>query len=119
MSQRSPSTLWSLPLLNLVFGLGLCIIHAHAETIDPAVDGDSMGAWDRITSGPIHWSAMDKVLFFALIMLALEILNFLCNNSGGTKEYAELVFAMWILKEFEALFSSAFSLFINTATQIG
>jgi len=58
------------------------MIHARAEPTDPAVDGDSMGAWDRITSGPFHWSAMDKVLFFALIMLALEILNFLCNNAG-------------------------------------
>lgn len=83
MSQRGPSPLWSLPLLNLVFGVGLCVIHAHAETIDTA---DAIGAWERITSGPVHWSAMDKVLFFALIMLALEILNFLCNNSGGTKE---------------------------------
>ncbi len=89
MSQRSRitrSTLWGLPILNLVFGLGLCIIHAHAETVDPAAEGDAMGAWDRIASGPLHWSAMDKVLFFALVMLALEILKFLCYNSGGTKE---------------------------------
>lgn len=89
MSQRSRitrSTLWGLPILNLVFGLGLCIIHAHAETVDPAAEGEAMGAWDRISSGPVHWSAMDKVLFFALVMLALEILKFLCYNSGGTKE---------------------------------
>ena len=89
MSQRSRitrSTLWGLPILNLVLGLGLCIIHAHAETVDPTAEGDAMGAWDRIASGPLHWSAMDKVLFFALVMLALEILKFLCYNSGGTKE---------------------------------
>jgi hypothetical protein len=97
MSQRSnitPSALWGLPLLNIFFGLGLCVIHAHAETVDPAIDSEAeqtMGAWDRITSGPFHWSAMDKVLFFALIMLALEILNFLCNHSGGTKENVSLL----------------------------
>ncbi len=74
------------------------MIHTRAEPTDPAVDGDSMGAWDRITSGPFHWSAMDKVLFFALIMLALEILNFLCNNAGGTKELFEIAFAVWNFK---------------------
>ena len=91
MSQRStitPSALWSLPLLNLLFGVGLCMIHVRAETID---DDEAMGAWDRITSGPFHWSSMDKVLFFALIMLALEILNFVCNNSGGTKDNMSLL----------------------------
>lgn len=88
MSQRSsitPSALWSLPLLNILFGVGLCMIHARAEKTDPAIDIEdqyAMNAWDRISSGPVHWSAMDKVLFFALIMLALEILNFLCNHSG-------------------------------------
>ena len=92
MSQRvvTPSALWSLPVLNILFGVGLCLIHARAEKFDPAIDSSeieyTMDAWERITSGPFHWSAMDKVLFFALIMLALEILNFLCNHSGGTKE---------------------------------
>ena len=89
MSQRSRitrSTLWGLPALNLVVGLGLCVIHARAETVDPAAEGDAMGAWDRISSGPLHWSAMDKVLFLALMMLGLEIIKFLSYNSGGTKE---------------------------------
>lgn len=88
MSQRStiPSAaLWILPLLNILFGVGLCMIHAQAESVDPAIDsedGYSLGAWGRITSGPFHWSAMDKVLFFVLIVLAMEILNFICNHSG-------------------------------------
>ena len=92
MSQRSitiPSALRSLPLLHLLFGAGLCMVHAHAEKVDSSIggeDGHSMDAWDRITSGPFHWSAMDKVLFFALIMLALELLNFLCNHSGGKEK---------------------------------
>mmetsp|Transcript_15495 Transcript_15495/g.35893 ORF Transcript_15495/g.35893 Transcript_15495/m.35893 type:complete len:367 (-) Transcript_15495:262-1362(-) len=98
------STLWSLPVLNAVFGVGLCVIHAHAEnsttesssssTTSSILDGAVGGgmeqqqrelfpdAWDRIASGPLHWSTTDKILFFALILLALEILNFLCNHSG-------------------------------------
>lgn len=88
MSQRSAvtsSAIWSLPLLNIVFGVGLCMIHAHAEKMDPVTHSEvqySMAVWRRISSGPLHWSSMDKVLFFSLIVLALEILNFVCNHSG-------------------------------------
>jgi len=77
--------LWGLPLLNIAFGVGLCVMHSHAETVAAEMESDSeliMGAWDRISSGPFYWNTMDQVLFFALIMLALEILNFLCNHSG-------------------------------------
>jgi len=82
-----PSVCWTLPLLNILFGIGLCLVHVHAETVAAAMDGDvenNMDAWSRLTSGPFYWSTMDKVLFVALIMLALEILNLLCNHSGGT-----------------------------------
>ena len=91
MSQTSritPTVLWSLPVLNIVFGVGLCVIHTRAENTNQTIDHlteYSEGAWERIASGPFYWSTMDKILFFAIIMLALEILNFLCNHTGGTK----------------------------------
>ena len=69
-------------------------MHSHAETVAAEMESDSeliMGAWDRISSGPFYWNTMDQVLFFALIMLALEILNFLCNHSGGTKKKNRVV----------------------------
>ena len=83
----NPSVCWSLPLLNILFGMGLCLVHVHAEAAGAATESDvanNLDVWSRLTSGPFYWSTMDKVLFVALVMLALEILNFLCNHSGGT-----------------------------------
>lgn len=82
-----PVCCWTLPLLNALLGTGLCLLHVHIEATDTDNSGGSdypyhLDAWNRITSGPMHWTAMDKVLFLALIMLALEILNFLCGHSG-------------------------------------
>jgi hypothetical protein len=56
-------------------------MHVRAET----VENDSLGVWERISSGPYHWNTVDKVLFWSLIMCALEILNYLCAHSGGER----------------------------------
>ena len=80
------SALWSLSVLNTVFGVGLCVIHTRAENATETIGDEAeypAGAWDRIASGPFHWSTMDKILFSALILLALEILKLLCSHSGG------------------------------------
>jgi len=80
------SCCWTLPLLNMGFAVGLCILHFHAEAVAAALENEdeipNMDAWTRTTSGPSQWSTMDKVLFMALIMAALELLNFICNNLG-------------------------------------
>lgn len=89
MSRANTSTSsvsWTLPLLNVAFAVALCVLHFQAESVTAALDSESeastMDPWTRIASGPKHWSTMDKVLFMALIMLALELLNFICNNLG-------------------------------------
>ena len=89
---RIASVCWTLPLLNILLGTGLCLLHVHVEAADRENNNDGnadpqLHAWSRIASGPLQWSAMDKVLFLALIMLALEALNFLCGQSGGTLFY--------------------------------
>jgi len=79
------SVCWTLPFINMVSAIGLCVLHFHAEAVEASVDvqGEpAMDAWTRIASGPSEWSTMDKVLFMALIMAALEILNYICNNLG-------------------------------------
>ena len=100
MSQRSKNPIrsycWTLPLLNVLFGIGLCLLHCHDEVTAmkikkgndttvfvPFNNNSNANSWDRLTSGPRHWSVMDKVLFVALIMLALEVLSFICGHSGG------------------------------------
>lgn len=72
---------WTLTIVNLVAATALCALHVHAEENDN-IDA-SLRAWQRITSGPSEWNTMDKVLFWSLIMMALEILNYLCGKSGG------------------------------------
>mmetsp|Transcript_23079 Transcript_23079/g.63986 ORF Transcript_23079/g.63986 Transcript_23079/m.63986 type:complete len:336 (+) Transcript_23079:242-1249(+) len=85
----SPSVCWTLPLVNIVFAMGLCVLHFYAEAAAAIGETEfetsamnAMDAWTRITSGPVNWSTMDKVLFVALVMAALELLNFICNNFG-------------------------------------
>jgi hypothetical protein len=64
-----------------VAATALCALHVHAEENDN--NDASLSAWQRITLGPSNWNTMDKVLFWSLIMMALEILNYLCGKSGG------------------------------------
>jgi len=80
---------WTLPLFNILFGLGICLIHFHDEVAAMKIKSENdmhvppqLDYWGRLTSGPIHWTTMDKVLFVALIMLLLEVLNFICGQSG-------------------------------------
>lgn len=90
MSRRkstiTPSVCWTLPILNVASSVGLCVLHFHAGAVTAASESEgeasTMDAWTRITSGPSNWSTMDKILFMALIMAALELLNFICNNLG-------------------------------------
>ena len=95
---------WTLPLLNICFGIGLCLIHFHDEVeaiemkkdetdnINDVPSHHHLDFWDRFTNGPLYWNTMDKVLFVALIMLALELLKFLCVQSGGTSHLNKRVY---------------------------
>lgn len=92
-------------MVNIAIACSLCAIHVHAErnaTEDQA--DDSMNAWTRISSGPYYWSTMDKIFFWALIMVALEILNYLCGKSGGKL----VAFSRW-----DRLIWSQFSTFMH------
>jgi hypothetical protein len=73
---------WTLPIVNLGAALFLCAAHVRAE--NQQQDGDD-DVWTRLSSGPKSWNTMDKIFFWSLIMVALELLNYLCGKSGGKK----------------------------------
>jgi hypothetical protein len=100
---------WTLPLLNILFGIGLCLIHFHDEVeaiemkkdetdnINDVPSHHHLDFWDRFANGPLYWNTMDKVLFVALIMLALELLKFLCVQSGGTSHLINVCIIILLL----------------------
>jgi sterol desaturase/sphingolipid hydroxylase (fatty acid hydroxylase superfamily) len=68
----------------ILCGFGLLVFHVHAENIN---DEDQVKSplrifWNHIVSGPENWTAADKGLFGALILLAFELLNFITKNYG-------------------------------------
>lgn len=85
---------WTLPLVHLFLAVGLLAYHVHAEA---GADGgvgvadDTFNLWTRITSGPTYLTTMDKILFVVVIMLCMELLNWLVHNSGGTYAYGVVV----------------------------
>jgi sterol desaturase/sphingolipid hydroxylase (fatty acid hydroxylase superfamily) len=38
--------------------------------------------WQRMTSGPTEWTAIDKIIFAGLICVAMEVLKQICSSSG-------------------------------------
>jgi hypothetical protein len=88
---------WTLTTINLVLACFLGVLHVSAETQQQHqqqhqqqrhddADDAMWSVWTRLSSGPYYWTTMDKVLFWSLIMIALEILNYLCGKSGGECE---------------------------------
>lgn len=69
-----------LSLVHSVLAVGLLAFHVHAES--SIVSGNDIGLWERIILGPDYFTPMDKVFFVILIILAMELLNFLVKNSG-------------------------------------
>lgn len=69
-----------LPITNVLFAIGLFSFHVHAES--NVVDSSERTIWERILLGPEYFTAMDKVLFVVMILLAMELLNYIAHNSG-------------------------------------
>jgi hypothetical protein len=74
---------WTLPLVHLTLAIGLLAYHTHAENTTITADDDEIDLWNRILSGPVYWTSMDKLCFFVLIMLGMDFLGWLIRNSGG------------------------------------
>jgi hypothetical protein len=72
----------TLPLVHFILAVGVLSFHVHAE--GSAVDSSDRGLWERVTLGPEYFTTIDKVLFAVLIVLAMELLNYIAHNSGGT-----------------------------------
>jgi hypothetical protein len=90
---RSMMKVWTLPLVHLFLAVGLLAYHVHAEADNGVgVTDDTFNLWTRITSGPTYLTTMDKILFVVVIMLSMELLNWLVHNSGGTYVYGVVDF---------------------------
>jgi hypothetical protein len=77
---------WTLTIFNFVLACLLGALHVCAEQQQPKHDdtnADTWSVWIRLSSGPVYWTPMDKVFFWSLILIALEMLNYLCGKSGG------------------------------------
>jgi hypothetical protein len=73
-----------LPLVEFLVAAGLLGFHVHAETSSHGRSSNDIGLWDRIVLGPDYFTPMDKVFFVVIIVLLMELLNFLVKNSGST-----------------------------------
>jgi hypothetical protein len=81
---------WTLTTINFVFACLLGALHVCAEQQQPIHDdtnADTWSVWIRLSSGPVYWTPMDKIFFWSLILIALEILNYLCGKSGGESDF--------------------------------
>ena len=72
-------------LINLVCCVGLLGFHVHAQANNEVkahhcCHWDEM--WNRVSSGPSSLSNTDKALFAAIILLGMELLNYLSGNLG-------------------------------------
>eukprot|EP00934_Nitzschia_sp_Nitz4_P009063 Nitzschia sp. Nitz4//scaffold20_size174350//30338//31503//NITZ4_002084-RA/size174350-snap-gene-0.214-mRNA-1//1//CDS//3329541755//9053//frame0 len=78
------STGRTLPAIRLLVSLGLCAYHVRAEaTVAANATGtsDSPDFIERFTLGPDHLTTIDIVLFVALGVLAMEIVNAIAKHS--------------------------------------
>ena len=76
-------------LVHAVLSLGLVVYHVHAEsssvvnaTNNDGADGTHV-VIDRILSGPMSWTTMDKIVFGVLIMMGMELLGWIVRNTGS------------------------------------
>ena len=70
----------SLPFAHVCTAVGLLSYHVNAEYT--TVDSGKRSFLERLTLGPKYFTTMDKVLFGALVLLGLELINFLAGSSG-------------------------------------
>lgn len=83
---RGPSLLRNsiaLPLVHVCTAVGLFSYHANAEYT--TVDSSERSLMERLALGPEYFTTMDKVLFAIIILLGLELINFVAHNSGCKK----------------------------------
>ena len=80
MTVETSNTIKLNTLVHLLVAFGLLAFHVHAEST--IVNGNEISLGQRIILGPDYFTAMDKVLFVIVILLAMELLNFLVKNSG-------------------------------------
>ena len=90
-------------LLNILCFIGLICYHVHAEssttttatalyhsnnnmdettTTPTPQPGPNLTLWERIISGPTNLTTMDKLLFGVLVLLGMELLNYISSNLG-------------------------------------
>ena len=86
--QRRPgrpwnSVAWSVLLVHGLASVGLVAHHVRAESSSLLQDGISDIVLARILSGPVHWTTMDRMVFGILIVMAMELLNWIVRHSGG------------------------------------
>lgn len=85
-SRRSKVFRNSTVILLVHFGIviGLLTYHVNAEYV--TVDSCDRSLLERLSLGPDYFTTMDKVLFAIIIVLAMELLNFIAHNSGGKRK---------------------------------
>lgn len=79
MTSREAS---ALTLVHFLVAVGLLSFHVHAEA--SVQDANDVSLLERLTLGPDYFTTMDKVLFAVLIILLMEVLNYLVKMSGST-----------------------------------
>jgi len=71
-------------LVHVLASTGLVAHHVRAESSSlPQEDGTSDVVLARILSGPVHWTTLDRLVFGILIVMAMELLNWIVRHSGG------------------------------------
>ena len=104
-------------LLNILCFIGLICYHVHAEstttttttnhskntmdettttttttTSTPSATTPNLTLWERIVSGPSNLTTMDKILFGVLVLLGMELLNYISSNLGRKFFFLFLIF---------------------------
>jgi len=70
-------------LVHVLASTGLVAHHVRAESSSlPQEDGTSDVVLARILSGPVHWTTLDRLVFGILIVMAMELLNWIVRHSG-------------------------------------
>jgi len=87
--RRAAAALWGSLSLFVVNTVALLIYHVHTSSAAVAVENGNPGNDDDVSQHqeaaaefPVI-SAMDKILFGVLVLMAFELLDFITKNSGS------------------------------------
>ena len=84
LNKQISKTLSWIIFIHVIISLAMIGYHVHAESNLGNNKDDDISVIDRIVSGPIHWTTMDKIVFAIIIMMGMELLGWITRNSGGT-----------------------------------